>query len=370
MPYTTATDINANTYSASRAPYNGAARPMGAAQSWAAKQNDLEQARQTNKLREACRMFEAQFVKMLMGEMRKTVGKDKLMGGGFGEEMFTGPLDEARADIITQGRSIGISEMLEKQLSQNAYQRPVQFRMPSQTAADSYSASGQEAALAGRVYTIRREDSAANKGPAAGESNALVAPANEALASVLKNQEIAQAGHSPLKNRIEEIKQRAAGHNAENVTAMADMSWPLDAQISSNYGKRFHPLLKTNRMHSGIDLMAPTGTPVQAALSGHVVFAGNRGQLGNAVIIEHADGRQTVYGHCSRLLVRTGQNVEQGEVIAKVGSTGLATGPHLHFEVRDENGNSVNPLAALNPRNMPEDGVTTYARANRNKANS
>ncbi len=104
---------------------------------------------------------------------------------------------------------------------------------------------------------------------------------------------------------------------------------------SSNFGWRLHPVLGTWLMHAGRDLAAPEGTPVVAALSGRVVSSGLAGGYGLAVEIEHdRPRRRTLYGHLSELYVKEGEMVRQGEVIGRVGSTGLSTGPHLHFELR------------------------------------
>jgi murein DD-endopeptidase MepM/ murein hydrolase activator NlpD len=107
------------------------------------------------------------------------------------------------------------------------------------------------------------------------------------------------------------------------------------AAPSSGFGWRLHPLLGIWRLHAGEDLAAPEGTPVVAALSGRVVSSGLAGGYGLAVEIEHQRPlRRTLYGHLSELYVKAGEWVRQGEVVGRVGSTGLSTGPHLHFEVR------------------------------------
>ncbi len=118
---------------------------------------------------------------------------------------------------------------------------------------------------------------------------------------------------------------------------------PVNGPIVSGFGMRFHPILKVNRMHTGVDIAAPHGTPIKAAADGEVVFAGYRRGYGNTIIIDHGGGVATLYAHCSALAVGEGTTVRQGQVIGYVGATGLATGPHLHFEVR-RNGEPVNPL--------------------------
>ncbi|MBM3275193.1 MAG: M23 family metallopeptidase [Candidatus Sericytochromatia bacterium] len=110
---------------------------------------------------------------------------------------------------------------------------------------------------------------------------------------------------------------------------------PLDkARISSAYGMRNHPIKKAPSHHDGYDLAAPAGTPIRAARDGRVTYAGWRGGYGITVEITHVSGLVTRYGHAKSLAVRPGQRVQAGEIIAQVGSTGLSTGPHLHYEVR------------------------------------
>jgi murein DD-endopeptidase MepM/ murein hydrolase activator NlpD len=96
-------------------------------------------------------------------------------------------------------------------------------------------------------------------------------------------------------------------------------------------------------MHTGLDIAAPTGTPIASAGGGEVIFAGRKGGYGNAVIIDHGHGKTTLYGHMSRIQVRMGQVVKRGQLVGNVGSTGFSTGPHLHYEVR-QNGTPINPL--------------------------
>jgi len=121
--------------------------------------------------------------------------------------------------------------------------------------------------------------------------------------------------------------------------------WPAKGVFTSGFGPRW------GRMHKGIDIAAPTGTPIYAAADGVVVSAGwNRGGYGKLVDIRHADGTLTRYAHNSKILVRKGQRVQQGQTISKMGSTGFSTGPHLHFEIRKGGTKAVNPIAFLPPR--------------------
>lgn len=114
-------------------------------------------------------------------------------------------------------------------------------------------------------------------------------------------------------------------------------TWPVPAsfKISSGFGNRVHPIKKEKLFHSGIDIAVATGNKVLAADKGTVSFAGSMSGYGLTVIINHIDGIQTLYGHNSKILVRTGESVDKGKEIALSGNTGNSTGPHLHFEVRN-----------------------------------
>lgn len=116
------------------------------------------------------------------------------------------------------------------------------------------------------------------------------------------------------------------------------------ARETSGFGMRFHPILSYSRLHQGTDFGAPYGSPVMAAAGGKVIFAGTHGGHGNYIMIQHRPGLATAYAHLSRFAIKIGQQVEQGQVIGYVGSTGLSTGPHLHYEVWINN-QPVNPMS-------------------------
>lgn len=124
------------------------------------------------------------------------------------------------------------------------------------------------------------------------------------------------------------------------------LAYPSDAPTSSPFGWRIHPILGYRRFHAGLDFAASYGSTIRAADSGTVIFAGWYGGYGKAVIIDHGDGITTLYGHTSELYVTEGQGVQRGQAIAAVGSSGLSTGPHLHFEVRRD-GTPVDPASYL-----------------------
>ncbi|MBV1689356.1 M23 family metallopeptidase [Novosphingobium sp. G106] len=127
-------------------------------------------------------------------------------------------------------------------------------------------------------------------------------------------------------------------------------SMPVAAYgITSGFGMRQHPILGVWRSHAGLDLAASYGSPIVATSDGMVSTAGWQGGYGLLVTLDHGGGLQTRYGHMSRLNVEPGQQVRKGSVIGYVGSSGLATGPHLHYEIR-LNGQPINPTTHLNGR--------------------
>jgi murein DD-endopeptidase MepM/ murein hydrolase activator NlpD len=123
----------------------------------------------------------------------------------------------------------------------------------------------------------------------------------------------------------------------------AGLLTPVNGRITSLFGQRFHPILGYSRMHAGVDFGAAWGSPIVASAAGVVSYAGYHGGHGNYVRLEHGGGLGTGYGHMSRIAVTPGERVSAGEVIGYVGSTGLSTGPHLHYEMYRD-GRTVNPL--------------------------
>ncbi|MCL6591920.1 MAG: peptidoglycan DD-metalloendopeptidase family protein [Firmicutes bacterium] len=145
-----------------------------------------------------------------------------------------------------------------------------------------------------------------------------------------------------IANEIRKREQTAG----QEILGTGNMIWPVRGRLSSGFGWRVHPVLKQRKYHNGQDIAVPYGTPVLAADSGVVVVSGWQGGYGYFIAIDHGAGISSCYGHNSKLLVEAGDKVTKGQVIAKSGSTGLSTGPHVHFEVRIQ-GVPVNPLPYL-----------------------
>jgi murein DD-endopeptidase MepM/ murein hydrolase activator NlpD len=145
-----------------------------------------------------------------------------------------------------------------------------------------------------------------------------------------------------LANRIGDLIKRKQS-NAKYVGG--SMAWPAPgySRITSPFGYRNHPILRKKKLHTGIDIGIPIGKNIVAAQSGKVIYSGWKGGYGKVVMIDHGGGIVTLYAHNSSILVKEGQQVKRGQAISKCGSTGMSTGPHLHFEVR-ENGKFVDPL--------------------------
>lgn len=146
-----------------------------------------------------------------------------------------------------------------------------------------------------------------------------------------------------LEKELKELEKRLKQEQSKVVYDGGQFKWPVPGyyNVTSNFGWRTHPIFKIQRLHNGIDIGAPTGTPIIAAYAGEVVVATYQAAAGNYIMINHGSNLYTVYMHMSKFNVKVGQSVKQGDTIGLVGSTGNSTGPHLHFSVR-LNGEYVN----------------------------
>ena len=178
---------------------------------------------------------------------------------------------------------------------------------------------------------VAYESDISNKEAAIAEYEAMIAEQDQ----IIRDLEAAIAAE---KKRLLEENRKAIVYDG------GKFKWPAPSytRISDEYGNRIHPTLGTQQFHNGLDMAAPSGSPILAAYDGEVIAASYSNTMGNYVMIDHGDGLITIYMHASSLAVSQGQMVAKGERIGSVGSTGRSTGPHLHFSVR-LNGSYVSP---------------------------
>ncbi len=174
---------------------------------------------------------------------------------------------------------------------------------------------------------------------------------------VLETVEVADTGSLDmdlLKTQIDEAMRSVKGIR-EYIAAQKDIylatpqGWPVPGHVSSRYGYRVNPMSGKRQFHTGVDISIPRGTDVHATADGIVSFAGRTHNSGNVIVLEHGHGFNTAYAHNRKLLVKVGDRVTRGEVIAVSGSTGRSTGPHVHYEIWKD-GRTVNPSKYLTRR--------------------
>lgn len=179
---------------------------------------------------------------------------------------------------------------------------------------------------------------------------------SEQKAVAEEKQSALQADKDSLQAKLDELNAEAdkisseiaSKQDPDKVYTGGEFIWPTTSTyITSPFGFRIHPVTGVYTGHTGVDIGVGMGSPVYAAADGRVIVAGWYGGYGYAVVIDHGSGISTLYGHNSSVSVSVGQNVSQGQVVASSGSTGISTGPHLHFEVRI-NGSYVDPMSYFN----------------------
>ncbi len=201
----------------------------------------------------------------------------------------------------------------------------------------------EQRAIRDRLVAGRDQLAAAGR-----QRTATLASIKQDRTQFLAEVEVLQAESDSLAERIRASQAAAAAAVASNSPAVAPSGapsaagfvWPVSGPVTSGFGERW------GRMHEGIDIAVPEGTPVVAAAAGTVIEAGWGGGYGNLVVIDHGNGLATAYAHNSSIAVAAGSQVSQGQVVAASGNTGSSTGPHVHFEVR-VNGSAVDPLGYL-----------------------
>jgi murein DD-endopeptidase MepM/ murein hydrolase activator NlpD len=174
---------------------------------------------------------------------------------------------------------------------------------------------------------------------------------------ILESYDSSEKGSIDMEALKEEVKTTvtAVGDIRDYLSRQKDIymstptGWPVSGRLTSGFGKRLHPLNGTMELHTGMDISADAGSPVYATADGIARYAGWSGGNGNLVVIEHGFGYTTCYAHNKTIIVKTGQVVKRGDVVAHVGSTGSTTGPHLHYEVW-KNARAVDPVQFIEGR--------------------
>jgi murein DD-endopeptidase MepM/ murein hydrolase activator NlpD len=242
---------------------------------------------------QAARGLEANFLRQMLSEVRANEEASGLGDGGFGGSTFQEMLDGALADNMAKAGGLGLANMLSKEFEKNEG-----AKSSAPTAANGVThASFQVSPMSA---------------PAA--HPALAMPSMPASSAGMRTLPMSPVG--------------------------------ANAAITSAYGGRKDPIEGDARWHAGVDLRAAAGTPARSASGGTVVRAGTAGGYGNLVEIDHGNGITTRYGHLQSINVAVGQHVDAGQEVGEVGATGRATGPHLHYEVR-QNGKAIDPTLPL-----------------------
>lgn len=258
------------------------------------------------------------------------------------------PVQVAAAPTLTAVVANPIADALEQSIQQSAPTDTVALLPDSEARMTSVEIKRLES----EVDTLRDQvrqaevEAEAQRQEAYKIAAAGLSPNNGADSRYDPNREaIAEVGNSGLPPELPQLMASAYLPEVNDYGLSSGYIWPADGIFTSGFGWRW------GRMHQGIDIAAPTGTPVWAASSGVVIYAAwNSGGYGNLVEIRHADGTITRYAHLNTIYVQEGQQVGQSQVVGTIGSTGFSTGPHLHFEIRPSGGSAVNPMAYLTSR--------------------
>lgn len=181
------------------------------------------------------------------------------------------------------------------------------------------------------------------------EQEALIEKLEEEARKKAAEEEARRQQQQNQNNSSNNNSSSSSGNSSNNKYTGGTFTWPCPSSynVTSQYGYRIHPILGRKKLHNGIDIGASYGSSIVAAADGTVIAASYNSSMGNYVMIDHGSGITTIYMHSSRLFVSSGQKVSKGQHIANVGSTGLSTGPHLHFSVM-KNGSYVSPWNYLN----------------------
>ncbi len=245
--------------------------------------------KQRSELKKVAQEFEAVFIAQMLKVMRETIEESGLTEGGFGKSIYTELFDQEVALNMARHGTLGIADILYRNLSESAGSE----EKPSSELPVGIPASPQ--------------------------------------------------------NSGSQISPEGTGSADDADREISDLQLPVAAPVSSGFGMRTDPFSHRAKFHKGLDLAAPVGMQVVAAMPGKVISAGYQRGYGNSVLVEHAGGLQTRYGHLGTINVKAGDVVSSQSALGTIGNTGRSTGPHLHFEVI-RMGEPVDPVLSVNSR--------------------
>ncbi|GAB6060395.1 peptidoglycan DD-metalloendopeptidase family protein [Desulfonatronum parangueonense] len=309
-------------------------------------------AKGESKLRKASQDFEALLLHQLLKQMRATVPKEGLLHGK-GEEFWQSHFDMEMATVMARSGGIGLGDMIFEQLRQTQVQatrdseplgKPMGMTIlpPMETEPSDAAKQADHDELRKASLQPEAQSHVSAQGPyAAPEARAINSHTYVSDSKVMSRvrslaQSIEERG-GVVPEHPGFVHGLAPTQNISSTAPLPPMQWPLQGRVSSGFGWRNDPFTGEQSWHAGTDLVAPKGTPINAAWDGRVVFVGQRGGYGNMVVLEHAGGWRSYYAHNEQNKVKVGDMVEAGQNIATVGSSGRSTGPHLHFEIRQGN---------------------------------
>ncbi|MFT3743027.1 MAG: peptidoglycan DD-metalloendopeptidase family protein [Pyrinomonadaceae bacterium] len=332
---------------------------------------ELEKAT-PEQLRKVAVDFETLLLTQLTATMNKTAyessdGDDEpLFGSDGGTDMSKQLFSEQIAKSISEAGGIGLANVLMKQwgvepakiaASQKGFQNAISAVKDIKS--EAVSTKGFPSInRSAKAQPIERLEFAGDPNDAQVISTFEESARSEGLEESMRNlvldgrvvnttrSRLAPNAPVTLDSGVNEAKPVSAAPESRTVSGPLDYHYPVNGRLTSDMGSRIHPIDRTRKFHAGLDLAVAPNTNVGAAAEGVVSFAGWSGGYGNLLVVKHPDGRETRYGHLNKLLVKEGDAVSAGQVVALSGSTGKSTGPHVHFEIR-ENGQVLNPLNIL-----------------------
>jgi len=303
------------------------------------KQNLRPKKNQEKELRKACADFEAIFIQKLWEQMRATVPKEGYLHSKE-EDIYLSLYDQELSTRLAKRGGLGLGDLLFSQL-QKRLEKSSAETDPGAGPVNELKRSQPQLKTSNTTNKVRPVEKSIHELKDALEHESDPLKKVDILARRIEaRSRSGKGGLSPLQEslQIDPVK------NINIDTGpLPQLHWPVQAHVSSGFGWRLDPFTGQQAWHAGIDLVVSEGTPIEACWPGKVVFSGSRGGYGQVVILEHKNGWQSIYAHNTKNLVREGEFVRSGQRIALSGNTGRSTGPHVHFELR-QNDQAWNPL--------------------------